>query len=223
MSYPELALEPGEIHLWRASLDLPAGRAGAVAATLAPDEIERAERYRAPLDRTRYSAARGLLRDLLARYTAVHPRELRLEYGPQGKPAVACTPGSPALHFNVSHAGPIALYAFARGARVGLDVERVREVPHAERIASRIFPPDEMRSFLMLPEGERLEGFFSRWTRLEAVAKLHGGGVWWLVGRGGAIPDAGSISLTDLQAPAGYRAALAVDGEPRPVREMGSP
>lgn len=223
MTSPALALEPGEIHLWRASLDLPERRAAALAASLSADELARVERYREPRDRRRYAAARGLLRDLLSRYTRTPPADLRLEYGPRGKPAVACTPGSPPLHFNLSHSGALAIYAVTRGARVGLDLERVRPVPHAERIAGRVFPPTELREWLALPEAGRLDGFFSRWTRLEALAKLHGGGVWWLVEHGGSIPEAEQISVIDLEAPEGFRAAVAVDGRPRAVREMGSP
>lgn len=223
MTAEALPLAPGEIHLWRASLDLPEGRAAALAASLSRDEHARVERYRDPRDRQRYASARGLLRELLSRYTTTGASELRLEYGPRGKPAVACTPGSPTLHFNLSHSGPLAIYAFTRGARVGLDLERVREVPHAQRIASRVFPPEEMGDWLALPEESRLDGFFSRWTRLEALAKLHGGGVWWLVEHGGSIPEAERISVMDLEAPEGFRAAVAVDGRPRAVREMGSP
>lgn len=216
-------LAPHEIHLWRASLDVPAGRAAVLETCLSRDEHERAGRLRDPRDRGRYVAARGLLRQLLARYTGRGPAALRLAYGPQGKPEVACTPGTPPLHFNLSHSGSHALYAFTRGARIGLDLERVREIPHAHRIASRIFPPDALREWLELPDDLRREGFFLRWTRLEAVAKLHGGGVWWLVGHAGKIPEAERVSVVDLEAPAGFRAAVAVEGEPRAVREMGQP
>ena len=218
---PDLAA--GEVHLWRARLDLPAGRVAALEACLAPDERERAGRLRTPLDRSRYVAARGTLRALLGRYTAAAPGELRLEYGPRGKPEVVLAPEPADLRFNVSHSGPLALYALARGARVGVDLERVRPVPHAERVARRIFPPAEMRDWMGLPEEDRLDGFFARWTRLEALAKLHGGGVWWLVGHGGSIPEAAGISVLDVDAPPGYRAAVAVDGDARAVREMGEP
>lgn len=216
-------LAAGEVHLWRASLDMPAGHASALEACLSADERARAGRLREALDRGRYVAARGVLRRLLGRYMAMEAGDLRIEYGPRGKPEIALGEGLADLRFNVSHSGPLALYAFARGARVGVDLERVRPVPHAARVASRIFPPDELRAWSALPEEQRLEGFFSRWTRLEALAKLHGGGVWWLVGHGGSIPEAAGVSVLDIEAPPGYRAALAVEGGARAVHEMGQP
>jgi 4'-phosphopantetheinyl transferase len=221
LSVPPLAT--GELHVWSASVDLAPERGGELGRCLSADERERAARRRHELDRRRYIAGRGILRTLLAGYLNRDPAELCMTYGPQGKPELAEQSGAPPIRFNVSHSGPLALYAFSRGARIGVDLERLRPLRHAHRVAERVFPAADLRSWLSLPPEHRLAGFFNRWTRLEAVAKLHGGGVWWLVRRGGSRPGGHDVSVIDLSVAPGYRAAAAVDGPIAAVREMRYP
>jgi 4'-phosphopantetheinyl transferase len=215
---PRLPL--GELHLWHASLDLPVERADSLERCLSADERERARRRKLEIDRLRYVAARGLLRRLLAGYLEADPIDLGLAYGPKGKPEMAAGPHAGAIRFNVSHSGALALYAVTRHAGVGVDLERVRPVSNPDRVARRVFPDRELEDWRALPADQRLEGFFVRWTRLEAVAKLHGGGVWWLAAQGGTLPDDEHVTLLDVEAPAGYLAAAAVGGEVTAVRQM---
>lgn len=212
----------GALHVWRASVDVDPPAADALERCLSEDERARAARRRHEVDRLRYVAARGVLRSLLAGYMQCDPGDPRITYGPQGKPLLA-DPSSDALSFNVTHSGPLAIYAFARGAEVGIDIERVRRVAHADRIAARIFPERELASWHELPPEEKLEGFFARWTRVEAVAKLHGGGVWWLVRHGGSGAALGELSVIDITAPPGFRAAAAVGGPVKSVVELDFP
>ncbi len=109
------------VHIWR--LDLSAPRDD-LSWLLAADEKERAKRFAREDDRSRWTRTRGALRLLLARYVDTDPQALRFTLGPQGKPALSG--GPPALNFNLSHSGDIALYAFALGCAVGIDVERPR-------------------------------------------------------------------------------------------------
>jgi len=201
-------LAPGEVHLWVAHLPLPTHEMARCDGLLAPDERERAELARLPEERARFVAARGLLRTLLAGYTGAAPESLRFTYGQRGKPALA---GAGEVRFNVSHAGDATLLAFAVGREVGIDVERVREVPRADRIASRVFAADAVEAWRALPAEERRDAFMREWTRLEALAKLSGEGVWRTVmSREHERVPACSFELRPL---AGYLAALAVEGE----------
>lgn len=213
-------LAPGELHVWRATVDVAPHHGAELERCLSADERERAARRRHELDRRRYISARGILRRLLAGYLDRDPTEVGMAYGSRGKPELAGDGNAAALNFNVSHSGPLAIYAFARGAGVGVDLERVRPLSHADRVAERVFPSAELLRWRALPPDDRLDGFFTRWTRLEAVAKLHGGGVWWLVRRGGSLPPGHELSILDLSAPAGYRAAAAVGGPVGSVTEL---
>ena len=81
------------IHVWAFALDLEADRLSALRQTLSPEEGARAGRFRFARHRDRFVAARGQLREVLARYLDVPPGALAFAYGPQGKPFLAGTEG----------------------------------------------------------------------------------------------------------------------------------
>jgi 4'-phosphopantetheinyl transferase len=207
----DLALAPGEVHVWCAALDRPAGEVRALARLLSTDERDRAERFHFERDRARFVAGRATLRLILAGYTHAGPEGLVLRQGRQGKPALVGEPGAlaeaGALHFNVSHSEGVALYAFALGRQVGVDVEHVRPVDDAEQIAARFFSPAECAALAMLPPDARLQAFFTCWTRKEAYVKA--------IGEGLSRPLEGfAVSL----APGEAAALLHVEGDPDEAR-----
>lgn len=204
-----MRLPPDEAHVWRASLLLDPPELARWECSLAPDERERLVRFRSPADRARFTAARGILRSLLGEYLQAPPAEIRFRYGENGKPELAPPWSDSGLHFNLAHAADLALLAFATGRRVGVDAERVRPVSVMERVAGRIFPEAALATWRALPAEQKLHGFFERWTRQEALAKLHGEGLWRVAGRE-AKQEA--ITLRPLAMPPGYVAAVAVEG-----------
>jgi 4'-phosphopantetheinyl transferase len=107
------------VHVWRASLDLPASEVHDLHQTPTPDELHRAERFRFRKDRDRFIAARGLLRAILGRYLKADPARLRFSYGPNGKPYLADEISGNDLSFNLSRRDDLALYAITRGREVG--------------------------------------------------------------------------------------------------------
>jgi 4'-phosphopantetheinyl transferase len=171
-----LDLAPDEIHVWRAELDRPEAAVERMARTLSPDEQERAKRFVLERVRTRFVAGRGLLRAILGRYLGREPHRLRFTYRERGKPALAPAESTD-LSFNVSHSGGVALFAVARGREVGVDVEQLRPMPRAERIAERFFSVPERRALAALPAARLVEGFFTCWTRKEAYIKARGDGL----------------------------------------------
>ncbi len=85
-------LPDGQVHVWRASLDVSEHRLRALERTLGLDELDRAGRLRFARDRRRFIAARGMLRVLLSRYLDVDPRTLCFRYGQWGKPFLSFDP-----------------------------------------------------------------------------------------------------------------------------------
>ncbi|HJQ31620.1 MAG TPA: 4'-phosphopantetheinyl transferase superfamily protein [Pyrinomonadaceae bacterium] len=174
---PRPALPGEEVHVWRALLDAPEVRVRRLLELLAPDERERAARFHFERDRRRFTVARGLLRGILGGYLNSAPEALRFVYGAQGKPALVAEQNPGGLRFNVSHSEGVALFAFARGREVGVDVERVSSRVSCEEIAGRFFSPGEVARLRALPAELREAAFFDCWTRKEAYIKARGEGL----------------------------------------------
>lgn len=221
MSVP-ISFPPDEVHLWCARLDVPPEVLAALERTLAADERRRAERLHREGERARWVAARGILRDVLARSLGTEAARLAFRVGERGKPLLVGSAASADLHFNLSHGGGLLLVALARGREVGVDVEQLARPAPWERIARRFFSASEQRALAAAAAEGRRALFFRMWTRREALGKALGEGVFHSL-RGGLAadperPPAGWWMYESEPAP-GYTAALAVEGsKPRLVR-----
>jgi 4'-phosphopantetheinyl transferase len=167
------AIAADEIHIWRASLEQPTEATERLRGLLADDELARAAKFRFARDRDRYIVGRGLLRSLLGDYLGQPPRELRFGYGEFGKPVL--DGGGP--HFNLSHSGSLALFAFSADTELGVDVELANADFAKERIAERFFSKEEVHVLRSLAEPLQATAFMTCWTRKEAFIKARGDGL----------------------------------------------
>lgn len=220
-------LRPEEVHLWRAPLDLCGSTLERLYGTLADDEKVRAERFRFAEGRARFTAARGVLRDILARYAGVAPASLQLDYQPSGKPYLPAGAGAGELQFNLSHSKGMGLYGVTLGRPVGVDIEFIRQGAEFSRIAERFFTSNEAQALRNCPAPLQAEAFFRYWTRKEAFIKAVGKGL--ALGLGtfevsiepgdgdallGVSDDPAAVErwhLSDVDAAAGFAAAVAVE------------
>jgi 4'-phosphopantetheinyl transferase len=147
------------------------------AAWLSADECDRAGRFVFERDRRRFIVGRARLRQLVALRLGIRPEAVEFAYGPRGKPRLSSRFASADLRFNVSHSAGLAVYAFARGREVGIDVEAVRALPGADQVAARFFSRRENEAYRALDAGDRPLGFFNCWTRKEAFIKALGDGL----------------------------------------------
>lgn len=143
-------------------------------ACLAPDEKERANRFRFAKDKDCFVLTRGILRHLLGRYLQQDPKTLSFTYGPQGKPFLEA---QPSLHFNVTHSGELALFAFALNQPIGVDLEQIQRAVEIELVAKHFFSTKEIEALFSLPPAQQKQGFFNCWTRKEALIKAMGTGL----------------------------------------------
>jgi 4'-phosphopantetheinyl transferase len=224
----DLGFSKGDIHIWRADLDLPIMGFQKLHQTLSIDERVRAERFHFQKDRKRFSVGRWILRTILGYYLNVEPSLLRFCYGKYGKPALATTFGKETILFNMSDSEGLALYAFTRGHEIGIDIEHIRDIPEMDQIAEQYFSARENAVFRSLPESKKREAFFSFWTRKEAFMKAKGEGLGLglnqvevsltpgeqatLLSVNSNPQEASRWSLQDLDPGPGFTAALAVQG-----------
>jgi 4'-phosphopantetheinyl transferase len=171
------ALSRSVVHVWSARLDQPAAVLSSVLPTLSPDERERAARYQFEEDRTRFIIARGLLRSILAGYLEIAPARVEFSYGPSGKPSLSRRLPTRTLTFNVSHSADQAVYAIGVGRALGIDIERVRVLPHADEVVHTTCSLRERAAIERTPEPARDEMFFTYWTCKEAYTKARGDGI----------------------------------------------
>jgi 4'-phosphopantetheinyl transferase len=121
--------------------------------------------------------ARGLLRELAARYAGIDRADVYLATDLHGKPVLRPS----RVEFSVSHSGALAVYAFARERSVGVDVEvasRTRRAIDATGVAARAFGDAEAARLRSLSPRAREREFTRRWVRHEALAKCAGVGIW---------------------------------------------
>lgn len=167
------ALAPADVHVWCGWLDDPVSSGPEARASLSGEETTRAAAFHFEAGRRRYAAAHAMTRGLLARYLGVAPGALEFAAGPAGKPVLA----GAALHFNLSHSGPLALLAVARDQPVGVDIEQRWELPELALLEEKMFTPAALRRQQGLAPGPRLRAFYRRWTQVEAVGKCRGTGL----------------------------------------------
>lgn len=158
-----------------------------------------------------WRGSRGILRKILGGYLKIDPARVRISFKEKGKPFLNETREGPVLRFNLSHSQDLALYAFADGREIGIDVEAIRPVPHFDRIAQRYFLPAEYEALRAAPPDQKLETFFSYWTRKEALLKAKGGGLSPLR-QSPPSEEEGRWSTFVFEPVKGYLAAVVVEG-----------
>ena len=175
-----LVIEPQQVHIWKADLQIGPRRLDELISILTADERARAERFHFARDRRRFIARRGYLRRLIARYLGSAPGNVRFSYSAAGKPFLARDCGGDELSFNMSDSGELAVYAFTlaeTSPAIGIDVEQIEPAVAEERIANHFFSEYEIVALRALPAAEQIQGFFNCWTRKEAYLKATGDGL----------------------------------------------
>lgn len=179
---PTFTLPQGEIHIWRAPLEIDEVSRRKLEGLLSKEERQRAGRFVFERDQNRFIACRGRLRTILAGYLGMAPDTISFSYGEFGKPylkrfedGLAASTGS--LFFNVTHSQDLALVCLCRSGEVGVDVERLRSIAEAQAIARRYFTANEHEALARLQGDELVAAFFRCWTRKEALLKALGVGI----------------------------------------------
>jgi 4'-phosphopantetheinyl transferase len=210
-----------ELHCWIAHLPFQRPLIDRAEFALSADERERIGKFRFEAHRERALLTRGILRFLLGAYLGIAPKQIAFVYGPHGKPAVD-TPEP--LHFNTSHSGDYAAFAFTRLGDVGVDIELIRnDLTRREEIAAKYFAPGEREQLRNVIESQRTHAFFDLWTRKEAFIKARGDGLFSgldqfevslheprLLSVNGELSRAGGWQIIALPGIAGYCGAAVV-------------
>lgn len=170
-------LAPDAVHVWHAPLDVDAHEMDEMLARLSPSERKRVNALLEERAVRQYVISRAMQRQLLAGYVGGHPSEISFGVVAMGKPTLS-HPNDIGLTFNTTHSGNLVIIAVTANRDVGVDVEKVRPVPRALKVAKRVYSAEEYEMLTKLPEDKLERAFLSIWVKREGTAKARGDSVW---------------------------------------------
>jgi 4'-phosphopantetheinyl transferase len=174
-------IAPHEVHLWDTSLAVDEDEVERNRQLLSSDERRYAARFTDVRAGNQFIVSRAKLRELLSLYADKPAQDLRFGMTPEGKPFLA---SAREFEFNLTHSGGLVLYGVARSRPVGVDVERLREIPRAIELAKRFMSGDEHERVASAIAHTRDREFLSLWVRREGSGKAYGVGVWKVLENG---------------------------------------
>ena len=77
----------------------------------------------------RFIVRHGILRKILSLYLGIDPQAICFYYATYGKPYLCPQPSADTIQFSVSHSKGLALFAFTKGRRIGIDLEHLQLSP----------------------------------------------------------------------------------------------
>lgn len=209
-----------EAHLWSIYINQSRESIPRLQPLLTATEQNRANGYQSTQSRDTFILSRGYLRIILSKYLQLQPTELEFATTSKGKPYLVT---DSTLQFNLSHSRDLILYAITHNRAVGLDVEYLRELPNAVKIAQRFFSPEEAELLSNFPQNKQSLAFFQGWTSKEAFLKATGEGIAGNLGRVKVelnpslpprlLPDGSPWLLRKVIPAPGYLAILATNAK----------
>ena len=221
------SLSEGTVHLWIAELKAWRDHGEDLESILSDQERKRLDRLKVTDKRAEFLRSRGILRMILAEYTARDPKELPLDSSPSGKPFLPQT----RIQFNLSHSGDIFACGFCINNQIGIDIQEIYPISSLDRIINKFFSSSEIQYLSTLSSRQTYqEHFFAIWAAKEAYLKAVGDGIQASSNQISILPESRALQSFRLELPAakrdqliwtittlnvgpGFRAALAYDGD----------
>jgi 4'-phosphopantetheinyl transferase len=159
------------VALWFVALAAGDEEYARISAWLSPAERARAARFGREHLRRRYVIGRASLRKALSDTLSLLPGAVPIVRGARGRPRLD---GIAGVDFNISHTDEVALIGVARGARIGVDIERADREVNADGLARKFLTTAEQATLAPLGADGRRERFLRYWTCKEAMSKATG-------------------------------------------------
>ncbi len=138
---------------------------------LAPQERQRADRFRVEHARKSYILAHALKRYCLSRYLKLSPQALSFSVGEKGKPR--CDhPRAP--YFNISHTDNCVVLGLSSFAEVGVDVEAI-DRQTSLGLSAQVLSVSQQQQLARADDPQQMLMLF--WTQKEAISKSLGLGL----------------------------------------------
>ncbi len=148
-------------------------------------ELERADKFRFPKNRSLYLTTRFMVRSVLSQYSYLSPAEWRFARNHFGRPSISVEiadeirshTGVAPVNFNLSRSGSLVVCAITRSGQIGVDVEDEHGLPNASEIAPAVLTPEELAYWRRVGKEEQSRTFLRYWVLKEALVKARGVGL----------------------------------------------
>ncbi len=166
-------LEQGDVHIWTVSVQGIEEQLHHLKSLLTEEETAKISFYKFEHTQNSYIATQAVLRVLLSLYLDINPREVQMGSRSKGKPFLI---HDRPIFFNISNSDGLCVFAFSGDGEVGIDLERIREMPDIEQLIQKNLTSREKEYVLKDPE-KKLLRFFRFWTFKESYLKAIGEGM----------------------------------------------
>ena len=167
------ALVQGEVHIWTVSVDRLKEQLNTLKSLLTEEEIRRVLFYKFEHTQHSYIVTQAVLRVLLSLYLDVKPGEVQMGVHSKGKPFLI---HDRPIFFNISNSEDLCVYAFSYDGEVGIDIERIRQMPDIEQLIQKNLTVRE-KEYVVKDPDKKLARFFRFWTIKESYLKAIGEGM----------------------------------------------
>jgi phosphopantetheinyl transferase len=143
---------------------------------LASDEKSRAQSIADPAERRHYIARRCFQRLFIKTVVGWRGKmsDLKIQHRLDCQPKCL---DAPHLKISFSSSETTALACASNQHRVGIDVEKYRQIENLTALAARFFTPAEAAAIASLPAEDQSRAFLKHWTAKEAGLKATGKGI----------------------------------------------
>lgn len=166
-------LEQGEVHIWTVSVHGIKEQLEQLKSLLTEVEKGKISFYKFEHTQHSYIATQAVLRVLLSLYLEIEPGEVQIGIRSKGKPFLI---HDRPIFFNISNSDGVCVFAFSGDGEVGIDIERIREMPDIEQLIQKNITSREKEYVLKDPD-KKLKRFFRFWTFKESYLKAIGEGM----------------------------------------------
>jgi len=166
-----------EIHIWVVDLDVWNLSCFEAVQEISESEAKKAGRFHFKIHQDRYVKGRFMLRSVLGMYldSDFYDQEFHANF--YGKPALQKHPEDHSIRFNISNSENICVCAFSQNSEIGIDIEKIHDLPDMDQIIAASFSDEEIRKIHSLSEPDLTRTFFQYWARKEALIKAMGMGL----------------------------------------------
>ena len=213
-------LKTGELHIWQYAVNENDYLAEKENPILSLEETEKYKKFIHEKDVVKYVCNHRFLRQVLASYLNLNPKEIEFSYTKLGKPFIKKSN----LFYSLSRRNKYGLLAVSKDDEVGVDIEYMKDLQDVVTFSNYSFSEEE-KAMIFSEEKINIETLFTFWAFKEAYIKATGTGL---------SVDISKINLADfyhhetsnfpfnnnalwtlkrLEVEEGYKAAFAIKGK----------